>query len=488
MSAPKVGFASTEIVSAAEASKPLYSPVEAQLFYCEGAGSRSLVLGLDIMQLGRPFCDEMRELVARELRLEPDEVHTHCTHVHSSPYENELVESPGLGTIATRIAAAGREAMGSSTPALVELVEARPHQRLNYRRRQWIDEAAGALTMWTGVSVAGSRPDAGAMVRERMRGLLPAGRRDDEIASLSGPVYYEREVDDLVQMLVFRDTGPSRAPLGSVLRFSAHPVASRHSPGKPFGGDFPYFAREAVARELRSPCVFLSGPCGDIAPAEANAWRIQRRDSPGPGAFVPPGYATDEAAIAEARREGEAVAAAVLSSAELGANAAALERVECSVLVAELPIRETMLETADEGREAKGALWDEFVRLRDGGAAMSDVRAAANRYQHMSHVPAMHEEFYYATADEIRARRFAVQLPRIELNDILIAGLPGEACQWPTLHLREKLTRPVITLTEMNGDVGYMTEAGEFAGGDYEVCCSIIAPGALETMADAHLA
>lgn len=45
-------------------------------------------------------------------------------------------------------------------------------------------------------------------------------------------------------------------------------TASGHRREKHWGGDYPYFARTAVERELDGLCVFLNGPCGDLAPAE----------------------------------------------------------------------------------------------------------------------------------------------------------------------------------------------------------------------------
>jgi hypothetical protein len=304
-------------------------------------------------------------------------------------------------------------------------------------------------------------------------------------------------VDDLVQMLVFRrdnaaesPAGASPAgagPLGAILRFSAHGVSGFHTSDRRWGGDFPCFAREAVSRRLGCPCAFLSGPCGDIAPVEQGIPLAVRRDSPGPGPYVPARYPTPEAAFAEARRQGEAIADCALSAESRG-EPEPLARAGSSLLRVELAMRESIPETADEGRAIHKQAAADFERARAAREPLEVLRPLADRMLHASYMPLMHEEYYYASREEIRARRFAVELPRVELNGVLVAGFPGEACQKASFELREALARPVVAVTEMNGDAAYMPPEEEFPDGDYEVNCAIIEPGGLERLIAAHLA
>lgn len=473
-----VGFAHTDYCGLLTDAPPRYAPLEANVFYLQGEGSRALVVALDLMQISREFSAEVRAALASRLGLAAEEVVSHCTHAHSTPDENALREV-GAEALAERIAPAARGAIRSAKPALVELIEERVRPRANVCRRQRVDEVSGAFTIWTGFSMVGDRPDGGPVVRERLFRLL--GREP----SLEGPVWYERPVDDLAQLIVFRSPDGARAPVGAILRFSAHAVASGHCADRSWGGDFPCFARETIRRDIRAPCVFLTGPCGDIAPAERCDWKVEHE--PGsPGPFIPRGYPTSEAAAAEAKRQGEEIAGAVLASSRLGKGAEPLERVACSVRRVELAIRESILESADEAREAKKTKWEALESARSEGAGPAQLKGLADAFLHCSYMPAMHEEWYYASPDEIRARRFVCELPRIELNDILIAGFPGEVCQGATFSLRKALARPVVTVTEMNGDAGYMSPAEDFPDGDYEVNCSIITEDGLRALWNAH--
>ena len=78
--------------------------------------------------------------------------------------------------------------------------------------------------------------------------------------------------------------------------------------------------------------------------------------------------------------------------------------------------------------------------------------------------------------------------PRIELGEILVVGFPGESCHEVTSLMRAGTPGALVTVTEMNGDAGYMAAAWDFPGGDYEVNCSIITPGGLEKLVEAQLA
>jgi hypothetical protein len=214
---------------------------------------------------------------------------------------------------------------------------------------------------------------------------------------------------------------------------------------------------------------------------------------------VPKGYASGAAAEAEARREGELLALCALQALASDREPKPLERMSASVLEVEVAVRETILDSLASIRDAveeKRAAYDRALR---GGAELLELKQLADDYLHFSYMNLVHEKYYYASPEEVRARRFISELPHIRLNDILIAGLPGEVCQDVTFALRQALDHPpagrspsagegpVITLTEMNGDAGYMAPASEFPFGDYEVNCSITTPTALSALVAAHL-
>ncbi len=483
MSGPRVGFGRTDFTHVLPQPQPCYGPLEANFLYLEGADSRALIVALDLVQLSREFCKQLRRALGERLGLTDDEVATHCTHSHPTPEEDDL-RAVGAEAFADAIAPAARRAMDSAQPALVELVEERVGPRLNICRRKYLPEIDGSFTVWSGFFMQGDRPDAGPIVRERLYRL---SGKDVELPALGGPVWYEDPTDDVAQLLVLRSREGTRRALGSVLRFSAHATASGHTSERRWGGDYAYFARAAVERELGGLCVFLNGPCGDLAPVEHCDWTIVRGEPGSPGPFSPKGYPTGEAAAAEAKREGELLAQCVLRSSQLGKKPVALDRISCAVRTVEVPIRETILDSLDSVREAAEEKREVYEHARSGGADLPELKRLGDGYLHYAYMNLVHEKYYYASADEVRAGRFACDLPRIELNDFLIAGFPGEVCQEVTFELRKAIARPVITLTEMNGDAGYMAPASEFPNGDYEVNCSIIDETGLRTLIDAHL-
>jgi len=468
-----------------------YGPLEANFLYLEGADSRALIVVLDLVQLSREFCRRLRRVLGQRLGLTDDEVATHCTHSHPTPEEDDL-RAVGVEVFADAIAPAARQAIDSAQPVLMELVQEQVRPRLNVCRRKYLPEIDGSFTVWSGFFMQGDRPDGGPVVRERLYRL---SGREPGPERLAGPVWYEDRADDLAQLLVFRPYGRpsgrhrngSHRPIGSVLRFAAHATASGHTAESHWGGDYPYFARQAIERELGGLCVFLNGPCGDLAPVEHCDWTMVRGEPGSPGPFSPRGYPTGEAATAEAKREGEVLAHCVLRTPRLGEKPLALDRISCLVRNVDLPLRETILDSLDSVRDAVEEKRQGYERARSDGADLPLLKRLADEYLHYAYMPLVYEKYYYASVDEVRAGRFACDLPRVELNDILIAGFPGEVCQDATFELRKALARPVITLTEINGDAGYMAPAREFPNGDYEVNCSIIDETGLRRLIDAHL-
>jgi hypothetical protein len=408
---------------------------------------------------------------------------THCTHSHPTPEEDDL-RAVGVRPLVECLLPGARAAIEGAGPALLEFAETRVKPRLNVRRRKYFAEVGASFTLWAGFNVVGERSDGGPVVRER---LFRLSGREAPPPSLAGPLWYEDPVDDVVQVLLFRRAAGAGRPVGCVLRFSAHATASGHTPEKRWGGDYPYFARQAAERELGAPCLFLTGPCGDLAPAERCAWSVTRGSPGSPGPFVPKGYASGAAAEAEAKREGELLARCALQALASDNEPKPLELMSASVLEVEVEVRETILDSLASIRDAveeKRAAYDRALR---GGADLLELKHLADKYLHFSYMNLVHEKYYYASREEVRARRFTSELPHIRLNDILIAGFPGEVCQDVTFALRQTLNHPVITLTEMNGDAGYMAPAGEFPFGDYEVNCSITTPTALSKLVAAHL-
>ncbi len=483
MSAPRVGFGRTDFVKAFPHPQTCYGPLEANVVYFEGPESRSLIVALDLVQLSREFCAQLRRVLGERLGLTDEEVATHCTHSHPTPEEDDL-RAVGAAAFVDALEPAARQAVDTAQPVLIELGETQVRPRLNICRRKYLPEVEGSFTVWSGFAMRGDRPDGGPIVRERLHRL---GGPEPAPASLAGPVWYEDPVDALPQWLVFRSREGDHRAIGSVLRFATHATASGHTSEKRWGGDYPYFARQAIERELGGLCVFLNGPCGDLAPVEHCDWTIVHGEPGSPGPFSPKGYPTGTAAVAEAKRQGEVLARSVISSAVSGGEPTALDHVACSTLPIVVPMRDTILVSLDAIRDAREEKREAYDRARSGGADLSELKRLGDEYLHYAYMNLVHEKYYYASVEEVRAGRFTCELPRIELNDILIAGFPGEVCQDVTFALRDALSQPVITLTEMNGDAGYMARASEFPKGDYEVNCSIIDETGLRKLIDAQL-
>jgi hypothetical protein len=71
-------------------------------------------------------------------------------------------------------------------------------------------------------------------------------------------------VDPHLEWLAFRT--PRNRFLGSIVRFSAHPVMWRASIAHTASADYPGVLCDMVERATGAPALFVNGPCGDIKP------------------------------------------------------------------------------------------------------------------------------------------------------------------------------------------------------------------------------
>jgi len=89
----------------------------------------------------------------------------------------------------------------------------------------------------------------------------------------------------------------------------------------------------------------------------------------------------------------------------------------------------------------------------------------------------MFNVYYYLDEEEFKQGEVRLTLPALCLNDIALIGLPGETFFSTGRKVKEFLERGgrrVITVSEINGDVGYLPTPEDIPGGDYEVAMSII--------------
>jgi len=216
-STPTVGFASVELQGTFEESHEWHDPLEARILYVGGGADESVWISFDLVQPSRRITDYLRKELAENLHIDLGAIATHATHNHVSPLDGAF-DASGMELLSRRLVSACREAVESARRCEVCFVRAAPSERISIRRRAHL-EGVGDITSFTHFEDLGGAPDGLANLRERVERW--ARHLPHEMAGMKS-FPYDREVDEDIQLLVFRGAGGE--VLGSIIRFAAHPI------------------------------------------------------------------------------------------------------------------------------------------------------------------------------------------------------------------------------------------------------------------------
>ena len=67
-----------------------------------------------------------------------------------------------------------------------------------------------------------------------------------------------------MEVIAFRR--PDGTSIGTVVRYSCHPVIFSGSFSKQFSADYPGVLTREISKITGTPTLFINGPCGDIKP------------------------------------------------------------------------------------------------------------------------------------------------------------------------------------------------------------------------------
>ena len=446
---------------------PVHDPLEGVVLYLDDGAAPAALIALDLGGMPYARAARVREEIGAACGLPAEAVILHYTHTHTGAGREEL---EGLGE---RLVGLVQQAQGSARPAQLAYAEQDTEGRLNLNRRQALPCGLGNLTTFMGMVDCNGRPDGGPQNRlrlEQWRGFPPTE------AELQGPMIYEGPVDSLVQGLFFRT--PEGEPIGSLVRFACHVTPANHAPERLQSADFPAVTRERMRAAHGGECLYLTGPCGNIAPWERGDWVFPEPTPETPEEFNPGvmwaiHQRDPKAAWEEVRRIGMAIAEALLAQSPPAEAYAPLTSLRLAGDSPRLPLRTDLPESAEEIQRLRVEAAAEFLRER-ASLPLPELKALADRVCRL-HL-ASHRHRSRDGEDTV-----PVDLPVLCLNEVLVMGFPGETF-WETAQpAREAaLARGwrYVSFTLANGSVGYIPTEAERPLGDYEVHGSALADGA----------
>lgn len=463
-----VGFGAAPINGCFEERADYYEDLEARLLYLRGSGEQCLLVSLDVVHISRFLSRRIRQALATRLKMSPDQVITHVTHTHTAPNCDALFLSVGLDRLLDRLTPAARQARASATPCRIALTTAHAGRHFSVNERAFVP-GVGAFEAWYGYRVADGRADGAPVVRPRVEEMLGRPLREGEFPK---ELWYDAPIDDEVHLLQFES--PAGRPIGTILRFSVHPIASGHCPRDQwrYGPDSPGAARQRVEEGLGGVCLYLSGPHGNITALEDVPWRWDAEK----GSLV---HADADSPWREARRLGRGVAELALHAARDGSDFVPLRRLAVVTSPVRLPLRESVLLSPQERHESAERLEAQLAEARRRDAGLPVIKELAEQVEHFRCADVTQGTLRACDESEIAAGSIEYEMPAVGINDISLVGFPGETfCDTGQAVSRAVCPARVITITEANGGIGYIPTPEEFPRGGYHVRNSLIAPQA----------
>jgi hypothetical protein len=414
-------------------------------------------------------CTRLRNLIAGHVGISADAVGVFCTQNHGAPPEGPGVYDVDLWSAA--FIEAVDAALRAAQPALAAYVEVRPDPPGIFNRRMRTRDA-GSFTFWFGFEpLPEGKAGCARLLDAAVRGLYagpevavrctlpdksdlpwpwPAGVPEPlHAAVLDGPV------DPLVQGLFLRSARGE--PIGAIARWSAHPVTA-NAPGG-HSGDYPYYVRRRLSRELGGTALFLTGPCGDQAPMVVEKSRE----------------------LAEST--GERIAGLLLE----GLGSAQWEEPVVARAVTRtvtLPLRGDFPRTAGQAVRDLEDARTVLARLRAGAAPLGEVKRASERIERLRYlVDGDLSGWCGMSFAELTAPTVDHPLFALRIGDVILAGLPGEPFHSFSLELRKRMPdQRLLVCEEGNGYLSYVPPAEEYGQGGYGVAAAILAPAAEEIL------
>ncbi len=472
-----IGFSSIDINDSIRESPGYRYPLQAKCMTVIKGTQKLMLCALDILEVSNEFCWNVQKQISKEVNIDPQSILIHTTHTHSAPWpwddpKETTIQHKILAELLTKCA---KSALRNARPAKIKTGEVDVGQKLSVYRRGYAGKDLGVQTFWFGYQFreGDDRPDASALANEMKSRWLGKERN---YQSDPTPIYFDNPVDPLIQTMYFEDLGGN--PLGSIVRFSAHPHLTSSCKNFLFDPDYPSRTRKFMEDKLGGHCIFLLGPCGDLVPKEKVKYVINKEWKPrhaymGPSAGF---YPSDEnELLSETERIGKEIGQSAVKAIKK-ASFQKLKEFDFISKQFDVPLDPNLPKDIEEIKRMRSILAAEYDAFLNIGGEICELRRLANRLNWLDWTG------YYSINllnDKERKAGFKkMPLSVLKLNSIHFIFLHSEPSLNITLTLRKKLrdSNPwTVMLT--GGSLQYLPTDKMLDEGGYEGRNTCIARG-----------
>ena len=474
----RVGFSSTDLKACIKSDTPYRYPLEAKCMVMEQERQSIILFALDFGEVYHGFCTDVQTQLGRRLNVNADSIMLHTTHTHSGPWDHgkgeaeTMINRPALVDLLVK---GTTQAFANAQPAKLKVAEENVGKRLSVYRRGDTKTGMGVQTYWFGYEYADGSdlPEASALINEMSSRWLG---KYGNYKTGENKVYFDGPVDELVQAMYFVDM--KGKPLGSIVRFAAHPHLASIFRKNLFDPDFCGRTRMLMEKELGGHCLFLQGGGGNLVPKEKvkyKLWDNYKFDNVYLGPISELQAIDENELLAETKRIGEDIARAALRALQ---REKFTDVAQFSYLFKpmNMPIDASLPKTAEEIEVIRKGLTSEYNSYLLTNPKLDELRRLANVINWLDWGP------YYALGllDEVDRKQGYKTMPYsvLRINETPVVFMNSEVSVETTLALRKKFpTQNPWTVSLTGGTISYIPTDKMMEDGGYEGRNRVIAHG-----------
>lgn len=461
-----VGFGKTSIWGAWKTKRKLADEMDVRVCAIKGNGRISIIAVFDLGLLWPSSCAKLSEAAGKALKIPSANIGIFTTQNHAM--DAKAGPYPLISKLSQRLIDAAKKALNNMQPASMATINVHPKPALNFCRRVRFGKF-GAFTFWFGLKKQGQgKADASHLVKMAIKSLaqgIPLQYRcmvvksnndyrvNDCPVHVPSPLFLKKAHDDLLQGIFFKNL--QGEPIGSIIRFAAHPVTSNLMGANYNSGDYPLYVCRRAEKVFGGASLFLTGPCGDQLPL------VERKS------------------VALAQKTGAQIADVALAALKKvkwrqgGPVSLAVENVK-------LKIRKDIPKTAGKANKELRAIKLKIENAAKSNAPLGAIKKMTERYEVLSYLNPDYGYKPWTGLDMFKCAGKTVVQPlfALRLGKIAIIGLPCEPFGEYSARLRrETIGNALIVAEEGNGYLGYFPTTSEIKYGSYGVNAATCAPG-----------
>ena len=421
----KIGFSKTDLCESLTPKQEIREPIEAIAFYAEDDSNQVIWITLDFMDFNLAFTNAIRANIKDQTGLSDSDIHVLTTHNHGGG-------TPDIKLLAKLCGKCTKDAKCKARFAKMRFSLTKTDEQLNILRRLYIPEIGGVSTLYFGACEKNKFNSS--LFAERVVEEIKEGKLCNNIGEKTDRVYQRFDEGDR-DIFIIEFVDLDNEPIGSILRFAAHAVTANR-PGS-YSSDYPYYARRGVEEKLFGTCMFLNGPCAEIAPAMLDKY--------------------------EGREQilGSRIASLAIRSLE-DKDFTEVELFSHHKYKINLPVRWEVLENRVDIPEEMPS-------------ELPNRREYLEKIRLNKTLPFLMEK--YSEGEEKLSEEVSVCLGALSFNEVTFAAFPGETFYKTGNFVKDHFCgKNLVTVTEHERTVMYLPPKEDFLLGGYEPTCKLTAP------------